>query len=428
MTRDVEAVANTAAVEMPDRLAFVANQVWGAVCETGDATVVVGRDVPSGWRLAEQYWAIPSARDVKLLIPTERLAARRMLTGYARLRSPRTRLVRRALGLAALIGVPLSRDVVSVGVRSSTPSVVASLGAILNAPTLTASIGARLGANAKPTLELRSSDGAAVGFAKLGWNELTTEAVANEAAMLLKFEKRSVGAIHAPGVLASGTVAGREFLITEPLPASIADVPAVWTSLRGQEVFGPGAVVDRRPLSESRQVQAVRAQLASAGNLTPEALIHAASSLADALAAVEEPLPMADIWHGDFVPWNVGRDADGLLWVFDWETAEHDVPAGLDTLHWFANTAGETAQATLVEQVSAGAARAGADLRALGHSRRTVRVVAGWYTVTLVVRAITLAERLGSWQRVNLTPEVLIGLLEWARGVNTDTGSEGDAQ
>lgn len=397
-----------------ERLDFLATQVWGPALVSGDARVSLGARVEDGWEVREDYRVIPSAQTAQLLLPQARRAAARSLADYAGLRSPRTRIARRALAVAATAGAPISRTRVRVLARvGAPPTTVSAVAQTVGRPGAVAALGVRTGANAKPTLELRTPDGEAVGFVKLAWNDLTTEAIDNEAQALKALGSGASSAIRAPHLLADGLIDGRRYLMTEALPRSISDVPATWRSLSHAEVVGPGAVYARRVLASAGQVGAVRAAIDAASTVTPARLAARARDLLHAVTSMGVTIPIADYWHGDFVPWNVGRDDQSRLWLFDWETAQSDVPAGLDTLHWFANTEGRQNPSTSVARLAAGAERAKEVLRSLGYSRAGVAVISCWYAVTLVAGELHLAESLQSWDRVKHSPSVLEQFLAW---------------
>lgn len=398
-----------------ERLDFLISQVWGPAIDHGEARVDVGGTPAEGWETREEYVVIPTARSAQLLIPRNRVAASRSLTDYAGLRSPRTRIVRRVLGAAVAGGLTVSRDRLTVRAPAGAPvTMVPAVGEVVGCPNAVAALGVRTGANAKPTLELRTPEGNSIGFAKLAWNPVTTQAIENEARGLRAVAvNQADSAIHAPRLLADGVVHGRRYVMTEALPRSIADVPANWRSLHHDEAIGPGSVYDRRPLATTKQSVLVRELLGSTTDVTPSGLAAQAEDLLGKVLSHTVALPIADYCHGDFVPWNVGRDADGRLWLFDWETAQLDVPAGLDTLHWLTNTQGDQNPQTVSRRLESASTHGAGILRSLGYSRNGAVIAATWYALTLVAGEIRLAEALQSWERVKHPAGVLAGLLEW---------------
>ncbi|MFT4108329.1 hypothetical protein [Propionicimonas sp.] len=398
------------------RLDYVVEQVWGRSVAEGVARATVNGPVPEGWEIREQYWAIPNAASAQLLVPVDRTAATRTLLDYARLRPLSTRLVRHALAGVGATGAPLSKDTLRiVAPAGAPPTTTAELGRLVGAgSTVLATLGVRTAANAKPTLELRDRDGDAIGFVKLAWNDLTRESIENEADALAGFGAQSRVEISAPGVVSRGTVAGGlPYVMTEPLPRGIRHVPASYASLSNAEALGPGKVVRRAPLESAGQVRLVLDRLAAATPVTPAPLARRATDLARSVTQLQVSMPIANFWHGDFTWWNTGRDRAARLWLFDWETAEADAPAGLDTLHWYAHTKDAENPASVVARTDRALDRCAGMLRTLGHSRAGVEALAAWYAATLVANEVRLAESLQSWKRVKHSPAILEDLLRW---------------
>lgn len=283
----------------------------------------------------------------------------------------------------------------------------------VGAPGAFATFGVRTAANAKPTLELRDPSGEAIGFVKLAWNEITRGAIASEEAGLRDMGRVSRPAIQAPDILATGAVGEQPFVAIAPLPRGIRYVPAKFSSLNRDEALGPGTVQRVDTIGATGQCRSCIAGLASESTIAPASLVSRARALAARVAESTETTPIANFWHGDFVWWNMGRDAQGRLWLFDWETAQPDAPAGLDTLHWFAHAEDAENPLSLVARVDASASHVRPLLQSLGHSPRTAAVLAAWYSVVLTAGEIRLAESLGSWERIKHPPAVLDQLLAW---------------
>ena len=396
------------------RLDYVVEQIWGPCIARGEAHAIVSEAVPKGWELREQYWLVPNAEKAQLLVPHDRRVATRTLSDYAGLRPLKTRLVRHGLAALTMAGAPLSRRSLRIIAPVGSPmTTVQEIGAMVGSPDALATFGVRTAANAKPTLELRDPRGEAIGFVKLAWNSLTRYSIENEAAAIATMGRDSRFAIAAPKVLVRGTIHGRPFLMTQPLPRGIRHVPADYRSLSRDEALGPGSVHRRGLFQGTEQYKKVRAQLSMSMSATPESLVTRARGLAELIANSSVAIPIANFWHGDFVWWNAGRDLRDRLWLFDWETADRDVPAGLDTLHWFTHTKDAENPHSVVERMKDSLDYAGPLLRSLGHSRGSVATLAAWYAVTLVANEIRLAESLESWERVKHSPDTLERVLTW---------------
>lgn len=399
-----------------ERLDFVSEQVWGRGLADGSVRVESGSAEVLGWETREDYWVVPSAASAQLLVPRDRTVAARALADYAGLRGPKVRIARRALAAAVSAGLPLSASRFRVLARpGASLATVHEIGRQVGSADVYATFGVRTAANAKPTLELRTPDGDAVGFVKMAWNDVTSAAVANEASAMTSMIADSRADIRMPGVLAEGLLGTLPFVMVEPLPRGIRHVPATRASLSDAEALGPAGIGDVRPIGESEQARTTIAALEVKTSHTPESLIIATRALARTVVEQNCPVRMAAFWHGDFSWWNTGRDPNGRLWLFDWETAQRDAPAGMDTLHWYAHLEDAENPLTLVSRATASLQHSRRLLRALGQSPAGVRAVAAWYAVTLVSNEIRLAESLGSWTRVKHSPEILDRMLRWGQ-------------
>lgn len=402
-------------------LGYVVEQIWGAGIARGHARAVLAGPPPPGWEVREEYWTIPSASSAQLLVPRDRRIAARALGDYARLRPAKTRAARQGLAAAARLGGPLGRNALRIiAPEAAPPTAVAEIASAVGAPEAFATFGVRTAANAKPTLELRDPSGEAIGFVKLAWNEITRGAIANEATGLREMGGASRPGILAPGVLAEGSIEGTDgehpFVMIAPLPRGIRYVPADFASLSRDEALGPGSVRRLGAIAGTKQYRSCIVELSREPATAPRSLVDRVRALAARIAESTEPLPIANFWHGDFVWWNMGRDARGRLWLFDWETAQPDAAAGLDTLHWFAHAKDAENPLSLVARVEASAAHVEPMLRSLGHSPSSASTLAAWYAVTLVAGEIRLAESLGSWDRIKHPPAILEQLLTWGSG------------
>jgi hypothetical protein len=125
-------------------------------------------------------------------------------------------------------------------------------------------------------------------------------------------------------------------------------------------------------------------------------------------------LPVTDTWHGDLTPWNCGRDGDGRLWIWDWEDADRDALAGLDSLHWCIASARVTGGSTGLIDLDAGLRAATPHLTALGIPPQHRGTVAGAYVLGVLDRACTLARTAGSWDDALVQPAGLLDLLSQA--------------
>lgn len=295
---------------------------------------------PSGYRLADAFVAVPDVIRPRFLVPAGApRAVASTLTAYIRLRPTRARAQRRAVALLArtrllgnYVGTPV-RMFVPTTDGPAAPCFTDHLRHILDAPRALAGLGiGKVDAHYKPTVQLFTEAGTAAGFAKLGWTAPTAELVERETRALRRWHSspKTVQGVTAPAVLGSGTWNATPFLVTEPLPATVRRTQA------NDPLPDSARRIAGRPqdahLADSVYWQRVRSRLAAA-----PATDDIAVALHRAVAVVEDAAGDAPWrfgrWHGDWVPWNVGRDG-AEVHAWDWEHSTADAPWGFDLLHW----------------------------------------------------------------------------------------------
>ncbi|KRE78533.1 hypothetical protein [Arthrobacter sp. Soil763] len=422
-------------------------QLWHHPVSAGQVRVVLNPAPDDGWREVESYWVLPNASRARLLVPlaTPRVTAASLLQ-YRSLRRGKVNTARILLGSLARLGLRPVQDRLSVqervvplpGARLALP--LAAVAARLqgggttaeeDAPAagragrqLFASIGIREGDNRKPTLQLVDGAGKPAGYAKLAWNESSSEFIRTEIGALSAVGG-SAGAVRAPTLLAVGTRSAFPYLVTEPLPL---DVRAVRGRVKGptpQELFAlcPVSRVDR--LSSTGHYQALGRRLAALDPAAEPQLAQALDRLAELLRERDPLLPVAERWHGDLVPWNTARDAAGLLWCWDWESCEPDAVAGLDAVHWMFSVRRERGDGPMATNLLRAMTDAGSFFEAAGLSREVWPVVAGVYAMVVAERAWTLAVRNGGWASSWITVPELVNLLDAAHGLLVTPDAQG---
>ncbi|ROO58330.1 hypothetical protein EDC02_0077 [Micromonospora sp. Llam0] len=319
-------------------------------------------------RLLARYAVVPSPARARFLLP---LGPRRVTAAsvwaYNALRPLRVRLPRALLGLAARTGVlQVTRPAVLTVSAGPEPAeqltLVDHLAAHSGGARWYAAIGVRPpDPNHKPTVQLFDAAGRPRGYAKIGWNDATRELVRAEAAALAAVAPVAGVGEHpvVPRLLAAGEWSGQAVTVVEPLPADVRGVgvgePSQVAAVLAVARRG-GAPAVPRPLAGSAFLDRLRRSAAAAAS-DPDGTAAAgrpdgaaaagrpAANAADPLAgrrlaaAVER---LADRfeqvrvefghWHGDWVPWNLGRYA-GRLVAWDWEHSGPEVPVGFDLAH-----------------------------------------------------------------------------------------------
>lgn len=394
-------------------LDLLVQQLWLPAVRTGDARVVVNPKREAGWVDAESYWVLPSARRPRLLVPAgPRAATAGALANYRGLRTPAPRAARTLGASVSRAGLRVARDRLVVQMRPGAAAAegllpLGMLARALGRPRVYAALGVRTGANRKATLQLVDDRGGPVGYAKLAWSPATRRLVETETAAL-RHPAPDDSASRMPALLASGQIGDRPYLLTQPLPLSVrsprrdaAPAPAP------RELAALGAPDRRDTVTRTGQFRALRERLTT---LSPGrelgGLMH---TLADRLATAPGEVPVTARWHGDLVPWNTARDADDLLWCWDWESSERDAVAGMDALHWTVSQRRARAAFgphTLPEALE----HCRVQLWAAGLPRRDWPLVAGVYALTTAERTAALAADSG-WASVWIDRDRLARLL-----------------
>ena len=413
-------------------------QLWRLPVAAGHVRVVLNpaADTSAGteWRELESYWVLPSASRARLLIPlaTPQVTAASLLQ-YRSLRRGKVNTARILLGSLARLGfrpvlhrLSVQERVGAVRAQEALPlaAVASSLrggGTVGSAGQnsgagLFASIGIREGDNRKPTLQLVDGAGKPAGYAKLAWNESSSEFVRTEIGAL-RAVGASTGPVRAPALLAVGTLGEFPFLVTEPLPL---DVRAVRGRVKGptpQELFALCPVSRVGALSGTEHFQALGHRLAALDPASVPALAQALARLAELLQTRDPVLPVADRWHGDLVPWNTARDSGGRLWCWDWESCEPDAVAGLDAVHWMFSVRRERGEGPMAANLLQAMVDAGPFFEAAGVSRAAWPVLAGVYAMVVAERAWTLAVHNGGWASSWISVPELVGMIDAAQGL-----------
>ncbi len=318
-------------------LAQVSQLLWPAPASTrltSRPVNLTASDRTADGRASRQLIVLPGANQPRLLLPTGRRASAAAIRRYGEPGSARTRLATRALALLLAGGLgPVLGDRLVVELPDEAPTIESYLSGLLGEPVqLSLHLGAPR-ANRKPVLQLLTSAGHTVGFAKLGVNPLTAELVSAERAALDRLAQLDLPSLRIPAVLASGQWNGLQVLVQRPLPVWHKRRPLspgqLGTAL-AELAAATGSTV--APLAGSSYCQQLAARLAQAEPSKDQAALIA---LLDRLAGLGAAEPITfGCWHGDLTPWNLASTDDGLL-VWDWERFSDDVPIGYDALHYW---------------------------------------------------------------------------------------------
>ncbi len=258
-----------------------------------------------------------------------------------------------------------------------------------------------------------------MGLAKVSWNVLTREYVTTESRVLAELGGKA-GTVRTPLLSASGSLGREHYLVAEPLPHHVAHSggPA---GLSLRELTGMFAITrSDQPTRSAQLLTASRRLRATLPIVGAPAMHEAFEALWAALLETSTRVSIAERWHGDLVPWNLGRDADGQAWLWDWESSEADAVAGLDAIHWTIHSQPGWERQSVASNLRKARPAVEIVLCALGHGRQQQRVVCATYALTIAARMADLAAAHGDWQRVRISQMQATDLLRLGKQILTE--------
>ena len=351
--------------------------------------------LPVGFKRVDRFAVLP-AGDGRLFVVS--LAVRRgasaTLTSYNSLRRGRTRAARRVLGFGLRTGLaqPMIRDKIDIGIAADASDAQLAdellgehLRLLFGRGQVVTAFGAGGGPYRKPVLQVFDTEGIALGYIKVGWNDWARAAVRREAAALQACAVHPIQ-LGVPEFLGLSTWRGLDLLVTGPLPPDSRRV----SSSHGlppasvlREISGL-ASVSSGELAASPWWLSVRSRMEAAG-FDPVAR----AALYSAVERIERdhgrvPLTFG-AWHGDLVPWNLARSGS-RLYAWDWESSTHNAPLGFDAVHYHFQVAFVAGRRPLDQAAALAANRAAATLQALGVPEQAHRLVVILHLLELAIR------------------------------------------
>ena len=389
-------------------LIWLVEQIWGPSADSGVVVTVDG--CPPDHRLVEQYLIVPSVESARMLVPSRsRNVARASLVAYNQLRSRRTRLAKRAGALALTFGLTrlICRNRLNICVRANVREeqlgdllLIAHVAAQVGRGPLTAAVGlGSPGPNRKPTLQLFTADGSPAAYVKVGWNDYTRMLVERETSVLRRLSgSTDLRLPSRPAVLSSGMWQGLSFLATEPLPRSIRGRISARLDVDGAtlRVASLGRTHTSR-LEDSDFARHLLDQLRTAagtGSLDPLESELTKRYLQQLLSRYGRAPVKFGAWHGDWSSWNLGQ-ADGQLWVWDWEHFGEDAPLGFDPVHQAFQSRFVSRQTDAATALDAAETDLQLHVQALDVQPAQVRLIVSSYLLEMLCRACQM-DRLGA--------------------------------
>ncbi len=179
--------------------------------------------------------------------------------------------------------------------------------------------------NRKPVVQLTRPDGVVVGFAKIGWSDLSRQLTRNEGLWLTRVENKLPTGVTAPSVLLQigedEWDLDLEVLVSGALRVSAASGR---TTALDSELALAIAKIWPGGTSEFQNLGCLK--------LWHKSPIAAMVPLDEMIAKHRGKPVELGMWHGDLTPWNTASTTGKLL-IWDWEFADEDRPIGFDMLH-----------------------------------------------------------------------------------------------
>ncbi len=187
------------------------------------------------------------------------------------------------------------------------------------------------GPHRKPVLQILTDKGKVLGYAKVGWNEETRKLVINEAETLKLLSSHKLP-FNIPELIYLSEIEDKLICIQGPPPASARTAPGNLTSEYINAVHAMAELgVKWKPLEETDFWKRMVNYVQSIKNTYwQERIVEAMESIKEEWKGEKVPLHLA---HGDFTPWNA-MQVNGKLYLYDWEYAMKEAPAGYDLFHF----------------------------------------------------------------------------------------------
>lgn len=137
--------------------------------------------------------------------------------------------------------------------------------------------------------------------------------------------------------------------------------------------------------------------------------------LAQRLHQSQHEVPILSFDHGDLVPWNACRSADGTIWLWDWESSQPDTIAGSDALHWFLHATHGPRPANLTTGLQGVRERAAQVHRGLGMGPAASDIATAFYILHSCERSARWAMAQDTWWRNRIGEDDILTLLALGR-------------
>jgi hypothetical protein len=359
------------------------------------ADVLVSSTPPAGHEPTFTFLALPSGAKPYVLVPPEPVLAKASLRNVGNAVVWRLRVAEELLGQGLGLGIPqwVRHERVYISFSSddgaSHPTLLDHFQELFHRSDL--SLGVILGQkrpNRKPVIKILSSQGECLGFAKVGWNEISRALVKNEAHVLQSIAELAIApeSFRVPKVLEYRQVGDAELLVTAPIPPRRAGNSRRMLRFP-MEVAKEISALEERPTEVFAQSSYWSNLKSRIGALKPGG--GPVRALGDGVERLESRYGAREItfgaWHGDFTPWNMSRSR-GTLSIWDWERSGGLVPVGLDAARFDLDVRLKIKRERARDAVHRSVMSLGPTLEAMGAEAGTATLVTTLHALEMVLR------------------------------------------
>lgn len=192
------------------------------------------------------------------------------------------------------------------------------------------------GPHRKPVIQVLTPRGETLAYVKVGWNDATNALVQNEASILRQLASTSLTSFAIPRLLHAGWWNRCYLCVLSSPNVEVESAPKEMGPLYLKIIVELASSHIRSiPLKETSFWKDLSQRRDKVSNSYYEHV------LGQGMRVVEERLNEVSLpfhfCHGDFAPWNAKR-VNGNLFLFDWEYAQREAPAGWDLFHFLIQT------------------------------------------------------------------------------------------
>lgn len=276
---------------------------------------------------------VPSGANPRLAVPAQSAQAAQLTVQRPCASDTLVHTARRtALGLLLRVRYGRMLMPAGIGIEDAAESIEQTLSDIFGHPVLIGLMTGSARANRKPVLSIFSTNGQELGFAKLGLGELAAQLISDEHWALSTIASRPSSAFKAPAPVTLAEFEGNPLLVMTSLRPDVRQRRLRLPTAAAESIL-EYAPTYNTTLDSSPWITRLSETLAGLGTAESRELEKLLATLARKYSSTPVRFGGA---HGDFGPWNMGRQADKLC-IWDWERFSADMPAGLDLYHFAAH-------------------------------------------------------------------------------------------